>query len=167
MEVILALIQLRLAIEHGEDVVKVADSLGGAEKQDAARLECIVEQRNDLLLQFRAQIDQQIATTDQIQPGKRGVLDQILLGKDQHVADAFMNAIAASIGFQGEKPLQPFRADVGRHAGRINTGACRSNRLTVDISGEHLNPVILLEGFAVFLQENGQGIGLLAGRTAG
>ena len=97
-EVLLALVQLGLAVQHGKQVAKLADALGGAEKQHAAGFQRVVEQRNELLLQFHAHVDQQVAAADQVQPGERRVLDHVLLGEDQHVADALVDAVALPPG---------------------------------------------------------------------
>ncbi len=62
------------------------------------------EQRDKLLLQFATHIDQQVATTNEIELGKGWVFDYVLLGKDHHIADAFVDAVNASIRFQSKKP---------------------------------------------------------------
>ena len=71
----------------------------------------------------RAHIDQQVAATDQVEFGKRRVFDHVLLGKDQHVADALVDAVGAAVRLRGEKARQPFRRDVGGNAGRVDAGA--------------------------------------------
>ncbi len=49
-----------------------------------------MKQRNELLLQVPAHVNHEVAATDEIKPGERRVLDHILLGEDQHVADVFV-----------------------------------------------------------------------------
>jgi hypothetical protein len=67
------------------------------------RIQSIMEQADELLLQVPVQIDQQIAAADQIQIGERRVLDDVLLGKDQQIADGFPGAIEATVLVQGKK----------------------------------------------------------------
>ena len=121
--VLFALIQLRLAVQRGKQVRELAHGLGGAQEEHAARVQCVVEQRDELLLQVPAHIDQQVAATDQVEFGERRVFDHVLLGKDQHVADAFVDAVGAAVRLLGEKARQPFRRDVGGDAGGIEAGA--------------------------------------------
>ena len=126
-----------------------------------------MEQRNEFLLQVAVYIDKEIAAADEVEPGERRIFDDVLLGKNQHVADAFMDPVGAAVGFGGEKAGQPFRRDVGGDAGRIETGPGRGDCLAVNIGGEHLHLVVLSESLQVFLEKDGEGICLLAGGTAG
>ena len=50
-----------------------------------------------LFLQFLAQINQEIAATDKVKSGKWRIFDYILFGKNQHVADVFVDAISAAV----------------------------------------------------------------------
>ena len=125
-----------------------------------------MEQRQDFLLQVPAHIDQQIAATDQIEPGERRVFDQVLLRKDQHVAEFFADAVGRAVRLRREKPRQPLRQNVGRDAGGIETGAGLFNGLAIDVRGEHLHLETPLHPFHVLLQEDGDGIGLLSAGTA-
>ena len=109
--VLFALIQLRLAVQRGKQVRELAHGLGGAQEEHAARVQCVVEQGDELLLQFPAHIDQQVAATDQVEFGERRVFDHVLLGKDHHVADAFVDAVGAAVRLLGRKsaPVVPAR----------------------------------------------------------
>ena len=117
-----SLIQLPLAIQRGKKVRKFPDGLGGAQEEKSARIQRVVKQRNDLPLQFSAHIDQKVAATDQIEFGKGRVFNQVLLGKDQQVADAFVDAVEDAVWLLDEKPGQPFRGNVGGDAGGIEAG---------------------------------------------
>ena len=64
-----------------EAVVETADRLGAAEKQDAALAQREMEQQKDLLLRFRAQIDQQVAAGDQVEARERRVGQHIWVVK--------------------------------------------------------------------------------------
>ena len=126
-----------------------------------------MEKGNEFFLQFRAQIDEQVAATDQVEFGERRVFQHVLLGKHQHVADAFVNAIGATVGLDGEKSRQPFRREVCGDAGRVQAGARGGDGPAVDVGCEELHRVVLLERVHALLQEDGDGIGLLSGGAAG
>ena len=54
-----------------------------------------MEQLHQRTLQFRAEINQQIAASEYVQLGKRRVHDDILRRKDHHFADGLMYPITA------------------------------------------------------------------------
>jgi hypothetical protein len=82
-------------------------------------------------LQVHAHVNHEVATANQVKPGKRRVLDHVLLGKDQDVAEDFLDAINAVIRFLAEKSRQSFRRDVGGDAGGINAGPRLFDRLAM------------------------------------
>jgi len=47
-------------------------------------------------MQVAAQIDQGVSATDEIEFGERRIFDDVLLGKDQHVADTFVYPVSAA-----------------------------------------------------------------------
>ncbi len=123
----------------------------------------MIKQRNDLFLQIATHIDQEIAATDEIEFGERRVLDQILLGKDQHVTDAFVNAVNAAVRIGRKKTRQPFPGDICLDAGRINANTGCGNGLAVDVCGKYLHHVALPDHILALGNQDGQGIGFLAG----
>ena len=162
-KIFFALIQLRFVVQWGKQIAKLAHGLRGAQEEKTARVQRIVEQGHELLLQVAAHIDEQIAAADEVDFGEGGIFDDVVLGKDQHVAEAFVDAVGAAVGFGRKEPRQPFRRDVRGDAGRIEAGAGCGDCAAVDVGGEDLHPVILLEQLQALLQEDGDGIGLLAG----
>ena len=122
-----------------------------------------MEQRNELFLQIAAQVDQQVAATDQVQLGEGRILDHVLLGENQHVANVFFDAKDAVIRLGREEARQPLRRKVGGDGGRIDAGAGRGNGVAVDVRGKHLHIEVLFHRLLAFGQEDGQGIGLLSG----
>ena len=137
---LLALIQLHFTVQRSKKVSEFAYGLGSAQEEKAARVQGIMKQGDELLLQVAAHIDQKVAATDEVEFGEGRVFDHILLGKDQHVADAFVDAVGAALGFGREETRQPLRRDVGGDAGRIDAGPGRGNGLAVDVGGEDLQP---------------------------
>ncbi len=122
-----------------------------------------MEQGKELLLQVPVHVNQEVAATDKVELGKWRIFDDILLGKDQHVADAFVDTVRAAVWFCRKKSGQPFRQDVCGNIGRIDAGAGRGNRPAVDVGSEYLHLETLLQRLYALLQEDGDGICLLAG----
>ena len=61
--------------------------LSAAEQQVSMRLERIMKQRHDSLLQLRLHVDQEITATDHIQSRKGRVGQHVLAGEDAHATD--------------------------------------------------------------------------------
>lgn len=157
---------LRAVLQGKEAVGAFAHRLRGAEEEITAGVQRIVKQGHEPLLQLSVQIDQQVAATGQVQFGEGRVPDQVLFGKDHQVADAFVDAVGATVGLDGKIPCQPFRREVGGDAGWIEADTGGGNGLTVDISGEHLDPEGLFQRLLALGQQDGEGVGLLAGGAA-
>ena len=66
------------------------------QEKDTLRFEGVVEKRQQLVLQFRLEIDEQIAAADQIELGEGRVLDQVLRREDHHLADVFLDPVTES-----------------------------------------------------------------------
>ena len=125
-----------------------------------------MEKGDQLFLQIRPHVDQQVAATHQVQPGERRVFDDIVLREHQQVADALVHAVGVAIRLQREKARQPVRRNVRRNAGRVQPGAGAGNGAAVHIRREHLQLVAGLEHLQPLLQQHGDGIGFFAGGAA-
>src|SRR5512147_2343439 len=101
-----------------------------------------MEQRHESFLQCGIQVDQQIPTTQQVEFGKRRVLDQILDRKNRHFADFFFDVIA--VAFIEEKSPEPRRRDMVSDGDGIDSRARRLDRLGVDVRAENLYGKMLL-----------------------
>ncbi len=115
-----------------------------------------MEERDEFLLEVGPHVDEKVAATEQIDPGEGRVLDHVLFGKDQHVADALIDPVGAAFGLGGEETGQPLGADIGGDAGRIEPGAGRGYRLAVDIGGKDLHGMAPMLFFQLLLQEDGE-----------
>jgi len=125
-----------------------------------------MEQGNDFLLQLLAEIDQQIATTDQVQPRERRILANVLLGKDQQVTNALVDHVSTAIGLPGKETRQALRRHVAGDARRITASARGRHRPPVDVGRKKLHRVPALDRLHLFEQQDGDRIGLLAGRAS-
>ena len=164
--VLLALVQLGLAVHDTEQIGMVAHGLRGAQEEHATGVQGVVKQREELLLQVAAQVDHEVAAADEIQPGEGRILDHVLLGEDHRVPDALVDPVAPAAGLGHEKPRQPFRREVNGDAGRIEPRPGRGHCSAVDVRGEHLQSEALLHELHALLQQDGEGVGLLAGGAA-
>ena len=71
---------------HGVEELGVArQALRRAQEEEAAAPQGIVEQGHQLRLQLRVQIDQQVATGDEVDVRERRVADQAVLREDAHL----------------------------------------------------------------------------------
>jgi hypothetical protein len=161
------LIDLCFAINRCKEVREISYTLGRTQQQNTVRVQCVVEQRHEPLLQLRAHINEEVAAANQIEFRKWRVFDDVVLGKNEHVADDLMDAVGSAVGlFLLEKVGQPLRRNVRDDTGWVNADAGLFDRFTVDIGGENLHLEALLLIFHVFAQQHRNGIGFLAGGTA-
>ena len=82
-------VEPRFAVQRGKEVGKTADALRAAQKQDAAGIQAVVKEREELLLQLRGQVDQQVPAAQDVELGEGRIHDEVLRGKDHHLADLF------------------------------------------------------------------------------
>ena len=87
-------------------------------------------------MQFRRQIDQEIAADDEVELGKGGIHDDVLSGKGHHLANLLADPVA--VPFLDKKPLQALGSNVGADVGRIDPGAGLVNGVAVEVGGKDL-----------------------------
>ncbi|HWJ06406.1 MAG TPA: hypothetical protein VNS57_11570, partial [Steroidobacteraceae bacterium] len=161
-----ARVQLPLAVGDVEQARTLADRLRGAEEQRAAGHQRVVEQRDQLALQVAIEIDQQVATADQVELRERRVLDHVLLREDKQVAQVLLDPVGAPLGVVREKAREPLLRDVGRDARRVNARARLLDGLAVDVGREHLDLDRLLVRDDLLVEQDRDRVRLLAGRAA-
>ena len=57
-----------------------------------------MEKRDDLLLDFGLEVDQQVPATDQVELGKRRVADQVLWRENDRVAKSLGDLVTVVVG---------------------------------------------------------------------
>ena len=142
-----------------------ANALRWRQEEDPTWLQGIMESGNQPILQFRLQVDHQVAATDQVQLGEGRILDDVLDGEHHHLADFLLDPVAGI--FLDEEATQPFRRDVGGDIGRIDTRAGDGDGIVIEVGTVELDLELAVGLVHELAQHNGDGIGLLAGRTAG
>ena len=82
-------------IYQGKYVCEQANGLGVSQLEKTPGVEGVMEDRDDLLLQHRPQVDEHIPATDKVQLGERRVFGQVMPGEHKHITDGLVNLVAA------------------------------------------------------------------------
>ena len=129
-------VEPRFALQRREEVGKAADGLRVPQKQEAAGIQTVVKQRQQLFLQLRGQVDEQVPAAQDVELGEGRIHDEVLRGKDHHLPDGLADLVAAL--YLDEKPAQALRRHIGGNVGRENGLAGFLNGLAVQVGGEDL-----------------------------
>ena len=126
-----------------------------------------MKERQEPFLQFRGQIDQQIAAAHQVQFGEGRVHDDVLGGEGHHLSDLLAHQEVFSC--RDKKSVQTFCRDIGNGFGRVEPLAGLVDRILVEIGGKNLRAEIpgRFELFLRFQKDHGQGISFFTSRAAG
>ena len=165
-EILLALVELVFAVQGDEQVAEVPHGLGGPEEEHPSWVQRVVEEGDDLSLQLAVQVDEEIAAADEVELGEGGVLDDVLLGEDEEVADVLVNPVGGAVGLLREEAGEPLRGEVGGDAGRVEADPGLGDGPAVDVRGEELHVVVLPELLHPLQQKNGERVRLFAGGAA-
>src|SRR5688572_1859902 len=98
-----------LLVDRREDVVELADALATAEKKIARRVQAMVQEGQDSSLQLRVEVDEDVATADEVEFGERRIPREIVPHEHAKVADLLADAVAAFRLL--EEPSKPLGAD--------------------------------------------------------
>ena len=153
-----------LPIHRLEEIGEPADCLARAQKQESIRAQRIMERRQDLLLQTRLDIDEQVAATDQVHAREGRIADEILPRKDDCVAQRLDHAIA--VLFLDKEASQPFGRHVLHQTFGVETGAGFIEQRIVQVSGENLEFGRVRHAIEKFCECHRNRIGFLSGGTA-
>ena len=129
-------VEPRFAVQRREQVGKAADGLRAPQEQDAAGIQAVVKERQQLLLQLRRQVDQQVAAAQDVELGEGRIHDDVLRGKDHHLADLLADPVAALV--LDEEPAQALRRHVRGDVGREDALAGLVDGVPVQVGGEDL-----------------------------
>ena len=118
-------------------MAEAADALGRAQDQQAAGVQGVVHQRQELLLRLGIDVDQEVPAAEDVQLRERRIDEDVLRRKDHQVADLLLDPVAVALAH--EKPRQP----LGRHV----RGDARGERalaglldgVMVDVGGKDLD----------------------------
>src|SRR4029079_2956902 len=88
-------VDLGFAAHDLEEIGEPMDGFRVSEHEEARRLERVVEDRNDLLLHERPEVDEDVAATDEIQLREGRILREVLAREDADVSYGLRDLIAA------------------------------------------------------------------------
>ena len=137
--------------------VKLADALRAAQEKDAARIQAVVKKREEFPLQFRAEIDEQIAAAEDVQLGEGRVHDEILRRKDDHLADLLDHLVAAFV-LDEDTGSAAAAETSARDIRREDAQPRFIDRVAIQIGGVDLQRevALLLRLFERLLEDDGQ-----------
>ena len=147
-----------------ECVVQFADVLAAAHEEMTFRVQRMIEDREDVILHLRLQIDEQVAADNEILLGKGRVAQEVVGGKDHHLAQAVVDLVAVLA--PAEEAAQAGRRDIGHHAVEIVALTGTLQRLAVDVGGKDLDFALETVLIHVLAAEHGQRVCFLARRAA-
>ena len=153
-----------LLVHHREVLAGLSGRLRRSEHKETSRVKRVLEHGQHVLLKHGVEIDQEIAATDQVEPGEGRVPSDVVAGENALVPDGFGDLVA--LFDSGKEAPQPGRAGIGGNTFHIHARAGPLDRRLADVRAENLNgighPLLGQE----FEQGNGDGIDLLARRAA-
>ena len=95
-----------------------------------------MKERQELLLQLRGQVDEQVPAAQDVELGEGRVHDDVLRGKDHHLPDGLADPVAALV--LDEEPAQALRRHIRGDVGRENALAGFLDGVPVQVGGEDL-----------------------------
>ena len=124
-----------------------------------------MKQGNQTLLQLGIEVNQQVAAAQDIELGERRIGNDILLGKDDHVADLFPDQVIALV--LHEKPFQSLGRYVAADRWRKTALARAVDGVGRQVGGKNLQAVFRRRVAAGhhFMEHHGQRIGFLSRGT--
>src|SRR6185312_17502974 len=132
---------------------------------ETIRLQRVMESRDDLLLQGWLEIDEHIAAGDQVDAREGRILHEIVLSKNNEVANGFVNPVTAL--FLREIFLQPRAADHADVRFAVNARAGGFKHGAIHVTRKNLDRHAVLGFLREFRVCHRQRVSLLPGGTAG
>src|SRR5262249_8066930 len=124
-------------VHRQEQVGERANRLGGAQQQEAARIQPVVQHGQHALLQGHVEIDQDVPATDQVEPGEGRIDGQVVPGEDAQIAHRLADLVVAID--LGEEAAQPVGGDVQLDVVHVDAGAGLFQGGLVDVGGQDLD----------------------------
>ena len=147
-----------------EEVAERADRLRRAEQQEAVRIEGMVEDREDALLQPRLEIDEQVAAGEQVQVEEGRIGQDVVPGENAGLPSRLCDLVIAVP--LHEEPPQALGRNVRRRVVGVNARARLLDRGLADVGPEDLQGKLAAVRLARFDQADDEGVDLFAGRAS-
>ena len=127
---------MALFIKNGKEIIGRINRFRRAQKEIAAGVERIVKGGKNFLLRRTGEVNENIATADEIEPGKGGILQQIMRGKENVLPNFRLRPVTAILF--GEVALEAGRDNIFGNGGWVETAAGNRHRRFIKIGGENL-----------------------------
>ena len=163
----LSQIQAQLGIDRLKQLAERTNRLRAAQQQQTVWAQAVVKQGQQPALQRGVEVDQEIATAEDVEPGEGRVKHDIMLREKHHVADRFVHDQRASLHIEIARHV--LRLHGGHHLGRVAARTRRGDGVRAQIGGKYLQAAIAVFGMAPnhFRKHDGQGVSLFACRATG
>ena len=157
--------QVEFLVQGDEQIVELSQTFGRSQEKNAARVEHVMEERNQFFLRGRFQINEQIPAHQQIQLCEGRVLEHILDREHDPVAHLLAYRIAVLV--LPEIPRQPLPTDLPHGGLGVDALAPPIQGDRIDVRGENLvfHPRIRIP--ETVIQQDGHGIHLFSAGAAG
>ena len=153
-----------VGIQDAEHIVIVEHRLGAAQEQETPVIQRHVEDREEIPLQHGLEIDQKVSAADQVQLSERRILENIVLGKDDHLADVVPDLVLVSLPV--EITAQPHHADILDNVVAVDAPGRRGDCVGIQVRREDLDIPAAVHLLHDLRKEDRDGVSFLTGRAA-
>src|SRR5688572_15379330 len=123
--------------DRREQILESADRLAVSEKQVARLVQAVMHERQDPPLHINIQINEEVATTNEVQPVEGRVSRQIVPDEHAQIADLLLDSITSLDSFEvAREPPRVHTLQVGLG---IETGPRRLDRSITQVRREDLD----------------------------
>ena len=156
---------MALFIKNGKEIIGRINRFRHAQKEIAAGVERIVKGGKNFLLRRTGEVNENIATADEIEPGKGGILQQIMRGKENVLPNFRLRPVTAILF--GEVALEAGRDNIFGNGGWVETTPRNRHGRFIKIGGENLPAGRFFSLGRAFGQLHRHGVSFFAGGATG
>src|SRR6266576_389932 len=153
-----------LQLDRGEELASPQEHFGLAQEEVALLGQGVVEAGQDLGLCLRFEVHECVTRDQQIDPGDRRILQEVVAPKDDRTAQVAAEEEMIALG------LEVFLPQGGRDFLQVLGGgsalARPGQRVVVDVGGINLGSLPVLHDAKRFAEQHGDAVGLFAGGDA-
>ena len=124
-------------VEGGKQCIPLVHGFRDAEKQQRFHIQGKVKNLQRLLLRLAIEIDHEVPTTHEIQPGERRILQKIMKREKDRFPQFTFDPVAS--GCLGEEPAEAVLGNVRRNDLRVKCVTPVLDRAFIEIGGKNLD----------------------------
>src|SRR3954469_22194723 len=114
-----------------------------------------MKERDHPILSFGPEINKQVPAANQVELGERGIGDEVLLGKNNQLANLLADSVVVAAVDFNEEPFQSIGRNIDLNAGGGNTLTCIGQSISIDVGGEDLDGCNLFRAGKLFENHHG------------